>query len=544
MDKDRKMKHSELRVWLSGMVKVERIMVCAVAVSAVGFFSTSIAEGRERAAPEANMLVVHADKGTETISGNIYGHFSEHLGRCIYGGFWVGEDSPIPNTRGIRNDVVEALKRMKIPVLRWPGGCFADEYHWREGIGPREERPSMINTHWGMVTESNAFGTHEFLDLCEQLGCEAYIAGNVGSGTVEEMQDWVEYMTFDGDSEMANLRRANGRDKPWRVKYFGVGNENWGCGGNMTAESYADLYNRFQTYVRSYSGNRIVKVACGPGSENYHWMRTVMERSHRRMGAISLHHYVRGSGNWTRKGSATRFDETEWFALMKNTLTIYPLLENNIEIMNKIDPRGRIGLLVDEWGTWWDAEPGTNPGFLYQQNTLRDAVSAGIFLNAFNKHCDRVRMGNIAQTNNVLQAMILTKGEKMILTPTYHVFEMYKVHHDATLLPVDLQCRDYQLGDKRIPALNVSASRDKSGRIHISLCNLDPENSAEVACKLQGAGGENISGRVLTADAMTAHNTFDKPQAVKPAAFDKFKLKDDILTIQLPSKSVTVLEIE
>jgi alpha-N-arabinofuranosidase len=358
------------------------------------------------------------------------------------------------------------------------------------------------------------------------------------------MQDWVEYMTFDGDSEMANLRRANGRDKPWRVKYFGVGNENWGCGGNMSPEFYADLYNRFQTYVRSYSGNRIIKVACGPGSENYHWMRVVMERCNRRMGAISLHHYVRGSGNWTRKGSATQFDETEWFALMKNTLTIYPLLKNNIEIMDRVDPRGRIGLLVDEWGTWWDTESGTNPSFLYQQNTLRDAVSAGIFLNAFNMHCDRVKMANIAQTINVLQAMILTEEEKMILTPTYHVFEMYKVHHDAKLLPIEFQSIDYEFGDESVPMLDVSASRGKSDKIHLSICNLNPKNSAELACKLQGIEAKKISGRVLTADAMTAHNTFDNPQAVKPTAFDDFSLRDDILTVTLPSKSVTTLEIQ
>jgi alpha-N-arabinofuranosidase len=539
-----KMKHSELKKLSLVAVPVERILFFFAVALIVGYASTSTVESAERQETRSNRLVIHADKGKETISRNIYGHFSEHLGRCIYDGFWVGEDSPIPNTRGIRNDVVEALRKIQIPVLRWPGGCFADEYHWKEGIGPRESRPAMINTHWGMVKETNAFGTHEFLDLCEQLGCEAYIAGNVGSGTVEEMQDWVEYMTSDADSEMANLRRANGREKPWRVKYFGVGNENWGCGGNMTPEYYADLYNRFQTYVRNYSDNRIIKVACGPGSENYHWMSVVLERANQQMGAISLHHYVRGSGNWTRKGSATQFDEKEWFALMKNTLTIYPLLENNIEIMDKIDPRERIGLYVDEWGTWWDAEPGTNPAFLYQQNTLRDAVSCGIFLNAFNTHSRRVRMANIAQTNNVLQAMILTKGEKMILTPTYHVFEMYKVHHDATMLPMDLECADYQFGNETVPAINVSASKDKSGKIHVSLCNLDPMNPADIACKLLGIEPANASGRVLTADDMTAHNTFDKPETVKPAVFNDFLLKDDMLNLKLPAKSVVVLEIE
>jgi alpha-N-arabinofuranosidase len=492
-----------------------------------------------------NRMIIRTNKGKEHINKNIYGHFAEHLGRCVYEGFWVGEDSPIPNTRGIRNDVVKALKGINIPVLRWPGGCFADEYHWKEGVGPRDKRPKMLNTHWGMVIETNAFGTHEFMDLCEQLGCEAYIAGNVGSGTVEEMQDWVEYMTFDGDSEMANLRRRNGRDKPWKVKYFGVGNENWGCGGNMTPEYYAELYNRFQTYVRNYSGNRIVKVACGPGSDDYRWLRTVLEGCHRNMDAISLHHYVRGSGTWghNQKGSATEFDESEWFALMKNTLTIYPLLKSSIEIMDKIDPGKRIDLFVDEWGTWWDAEPGTNSAFLYQQNTLRDAVSCGIFLNAFNEHCSRVKMANIAQTNNVLQAMILTKGEKMILTPTYHVFEMFKVHHDATMLPIDLQCGDYRFGDETVPALSVSASKDETGRIHISFCNLNPDKTAEVRCALEGAKLKKISGRVLTAKTMTAHNTFENPEAVKPVSFSDFMLEGNILTTTLPSKSIVVLEI-
>jgi alpha-N-arabinofuranosidase len=491
-----------------------------------------------------NWLVIYTGQGEHTIDKNIYGHFSEHLGRCIYDGFWVGEDSEIPNTRGIRSDVVEALKRIKIPVLRWPGGCFADEYHWKEGIGPRDRRPSMINTHWGMVKETNAFGTHEFLDLCEQLGCEAYVAGNVGSGTVEEMQDWVEYMTSDADSEMANLRRKNGRERPWRVKYFGVGNENWGCGGNMSPEYYADLYNRFQTYVRGYSGNRIVKVACGPGSENYPWMTTVMQRCHRRMDAISLHHYVRGTGDWTNKGSATDFDEAEWFALMKNTLTIYPLLEGNIEVMDRFDPRGRIGLFVDEWGTWWDTEPGTNPGFLYQQNTLRDAVSAGVFLNAFNNYCHRVKMANVAQTVNVLQAMILTEGEKMIVTPTYHVFEMYTVHHDATMLPFEADCSYYRLGDEQIQSLDVSASKDKAGKIHITICNLNPDEPAELVCELQGATPSRITGRMLTADTLNAHNTFDDPEAVRPDAFDKFDFEDNIITATLPPKSVVLLGIE
>ncbi len=492
----------------------------------------------------SNRMVIHVDQGKDTIAPEIYGHFAEHLGRCVYEGFWVGEDSQIPNVRGIRTDVVEALRKLDIPVLRWPGGCFADEYHWKEGIGPREERPSMVNTHWGMVTETNAFGTHEFLDLCEQLGCEAYVAGNVGSGTVEEMQDWVEYMTFAGDSEMANLRRKNGRDKPWRVKYFGVGNENWGCGGNMTPEYYADLYKCYQTYVRSYSGNTIVKVACGPSSADYRWLTTVLERASRHMHAISVHHYVRGSGNWTDKGSATDFDEAEWFALMKNTLTIYELLEGCSEILDRFDRRGRIGLYVDEWGTWWDAEPGTNPAFLYQQNTVRDAVSAGIFLNAFNEHCDRVRMGNIAQTNNVLQAMILTDGPKMIVTPTYHVFEMYKVHQGATYLPSDLTCRGYGRSGQELPSLTASASKARSGRIHITVCNLDATKSADFVCELDGVKANRVSGRVLTGPTMNAMNTFGEPEAVKPVALNGIAIQNGAIKVTLPARSVSVLTVQ
>ncbi|MBN2130661.1 MAG: alpha-N-arabinofuranosidase [Sedimentisphaerales bacterium] len=492
---------------------------------------------------EPDKLLVHTDRGKDRIAPEIYGHFAEHLGRCIYEGFWVGEDSDIPNTRGIRTDVVEALRQIRVPVLRWPGGCFADEYHWREGVGPREKRGKMINTHWGRVIDDHSFGTHEFLDLCEMLGCEAYVAGNVGSGTVEEMQDWVEYMTSDSDSDMVNLRRQNGRERPWRVRYFGVGNENWGCGGNMTPEYYADLYCRFQTYVRDYSGNRILKVACGPGSLNLHWMDVVMQKAARHMHAVSLHHYVRGTGNWTDKGSATRFDELEWFALMKNSLGVDDLIARNIEVMDKYDRRKRIALYVDEWGTWWDAEPGTNPGFLYQQNTLRDAVSAGVFLNVFNKYCRRVKMANIAQTNNVLQAMILTRGKAMIVTPTYHVFEMFKVHQDATFLPSDLTCHAYRFRDREIPGLVVSASKNTDDTVHVSICNLDPSRDSEFECLVDGMAPRQVAARVLTAEKMTAHNTFANPDEVKPVALHGVKVDGTVITAVIPAKSVAVLAI-
>ncbi|MDR1645805.1 MAG: alpha-N-arabinofuranosidase, partial [Tannerellaceae bacterium] len=408
-------------------------------------FQTLVILGFSLPVSAQNKLVVNADQGKETISKHIYGHFSEHLGHCIYGGYWVGEDSPIPNTRGIRNDVVQALRDIQIPNLRWPGGCFADEYHWMDGIGPRDKRPKMVNTHWGGVVEDNSFGTHEFLDLCEQLGCEPYISGNLGSGSVEEMSKWVEYITFDGESPMSNLRKQNGREKPWKVKFWGVGNENWGCGGNMTPDHYSDLYRRYATYCRNYGDNRLYKIACGANADNYNWTETVMKNVGWQMNGLSLHYYTIPTNNWGRKGSATQFDETEYFNTISNTLFMEELVAKHSTIMDKYDPQKHIGLMTDEWGIWTDVEPGTNPGFLYQQNSLRDAILAAVNLNIFNAHCDRVKMANIAQTVNVLQAVILTDKEKMLLTPTYWVYYLYKVHQDATLLPVSLTSGKYEL---------------------------------------------------------------------------------------------------
>jgi alpha-N-arabinofuranosidase len=500
--------------------------------------------GESTAAPAVNRLVIHADQGKTSISRNIYGHFSEHLGRCIYEGYWVGEDSPIPNVRGIRQDVVAALKQIKTPVLRWPGGCFADEYHWKDGIGPREKRPAMVNTHWGGVVENNHFGTHEFMDLCEQVGCDAYISGNVGSGSVQEMMEWVEYLTSDANSPMANLRRQNGREKPWKVRYFGVGNESWGCGGNMTPEYYADQFRRYNTFVKNHGDNRIYRIACGANDFNYNWTEVLMNRVGRRMDGLSVHYYTLPTGDWGRKGSATEFDEALYHATLRRALQMETLVSKHGAIMDRQDPEKRIGMIVDEWGVWTDVEPGTNPGFLYQQNSLRDALVAAVTLNIFNQHADRVKMANLAQTINVLQAIILTDKEKMILTPTYHVFEMYHVHHDATLLPTELQCAEYSFGSDKIPARNVSASKDKSGRIHVTLCNLNPNAAAEVNCALQGAKASEVAGRVLTAATIQAHNTFASPQTVQPAGFSDLKVQEGGFSVTLPAKSVVALEIK
>jgi alpha-N-arabinofuranosidase len=433
--------------------------------------------------------------------------------------------------------VVKALRDLDIPNLRWPGGCFADAYHWKDGIGPRDQRPNMLNIFWGGVTENNHFGTHEFMDLCQQLETEPYICGNVGSGTVEEMQQWVEYITAEA-GPMAELRKTNGRDKPWKLKYWGVGNENWGCGGRMRPQYYADLYKRFSTYVRDFGDNKLYKIACGSHREFYDWTTILMRDAARWMNGLSLHYYCRLGK------SATEYGEDQWFAQLQSAIKLDELVEKHSQIMDSYDKPKRVGLMVDEWGTWHAVEPDTNPRFLYQQNTIRDALVAGLSLNIFNKHCDRVKMANIAQTVNVLQAMILTDNQKMLLTPTYHVFEMYKVHHDAKLLPTVLTCADYNFEDQSIPKLNVSASIDGDGRINISLCNLDPKESAQLNCSFKGRTPKKINGRVLTAEKITSHNTFDKPNQVKPTEFKDFKLKAGKLLTTLPPRSVVVLTIQ
>nr|QBG80849.1 alpha-L-arabinofuranosidase D3 [uncultured bacterium] len=492
-----------------------------------------------------NNVVINVDHSRGSINRNIYGHFAEHLGRCIYEGIWVGEDSPIPNIQGIRTDVLAALRQLKIPVLRWPGGCFADEYHWMDGIGPRETRKRMVNTHWGGVVENNHFGTHEFLLLCELLGCEPYINGNVGSGTVKEMQEWIEYMTFDGDSPMANLRRANGREKPWKVSYFGVGNENWGCGGNMRPEYYADLYRRYQTYVRSYGDNRIARIACGASDYDTNWTEVLMRESARYMDALTLHYYTIPN-TWKEKGSATQFGERDWFITLRKAIAMDELLNKHETIMNKYDPDKRVALIVDEWGTWFDVEPGTNPGFLYQQSTMRDALVAALTLHIFHGHCDRVQMANIAQTVNVLQSVVLTEGAAMTLTPTYHVFDMFKVHQDAEALDVFTQSECYEMDGESIPQLSVSASRNSDGIIHISLCNVHHDREAVLTIDLRGTDGSDqvIEGTVLRASELNAHNTFTQPNTVQPTSLTSIVRKDDgTITVTMPPASVGILRL-
>ena len=497
-------------------------------------------------------LYIDARNKKSVIEPEIYGHFSEHLGRCIYEGLYVGENSDIENVNGMRSDVVNALKELNIPVLRWPGGCFADEYHWKDGIGEKSKRKKMVNTHWGGVTEDNSFGTHEFFELCRQLGCKAYVNGNLGSGTVQEMSEWVEYMTFGGLSPMSELRKANGSEEPWVLSYFGVGNENWGCGGNMTPDYYGNEYRRYQTYVRQYNPDRpIKKVCCGANVDDYHWTEGVMktcydhvpEELHGFMDLLSLHYYVLPDG-WDNKLSATDFDEEVWYKTLSKALFMDELIRKHSEIMDKYDPEKKVGMSVDEWGNWFAVEPGTNPGFLYQQNTVRDALVAGITLDIFNKHSDRVKLACLAQMVNVLQSVILTEGEKMLRTPTYHVFHMYRHHQGAELLESRLSDVDeIAVGESKLPLIHESVSV-KDGIITATINNLSCDKESVLDVNIAGADALEVIEARTVSDVMNAYNTFDEPDRVVEKEFTAYEKTADGLKLTLAPASVVELRIK
>jgi alpha-L-arabinofuranosidase len=490
-------------------------------------------------AQNVNTLTIDATQAKYRISRNIYGHFSEHLGHCIYEGLWVGKDSPIPNTNGLRNDVVVALKEIQVPVLRWPGGCFADEYHWRDGIGDPSKRPTMINTNWGGVTEDNSFGTDEFMELCKQVGCEPFVTGNLGSGTVQEMSQWVEYLNSDNISPMTDLRKANGHEKPYGVKYWGIGNESWGCGGNMRPEYYADVAKQYSSFLKNYGQYSLNKIAVGPSDINYNWTEVIMREMGSSIWGLSLHYYTWGNGSLT----ATEVNEDNWFDMLHKTYQMEDIVSKHSAVMDKYDPGRNVSLVVDEWGAWYSVEPGTNPGFLYQQNTLRDALIAGINLNIFNNHCSRVKMAAIAQMVNVLQAVVLTDGPKMVLTPTYWVFDMYKVHQDALMVPSELKCDKYINKTDSLPSLTVSTSIDKQGKMHISICNLNPLKDEPLSCILNGFDAKTVTGTIINARELNAHNTFDNPSAVGISKFNGFKLAGGKLEGLVPAHSVITLEL-
>ena len=489
-----------------------------------------------------NTLALKSDSSNTIINKEIYGHFSEHLGTCIYEGIYVGEDSDIPNIDGYRKDVVQAFKELKVPVLRWPGGCFADTYHWKDGIGPKEDRPSIVNVFWGGVTEDNSFGTHEFLNFCELIGTEPYLSINVGTGTVQEAVEWVEYVTSSNQSPMTELRKKNGREQPWKVKYWGIGNENWGCGGDMAPDYYANIYRNYASYIR---GKDVQRVICGPSGNDGRWMETILSglgnKMHLAQG-VSLHYYTLPTGDWSNKGSSINFGEDMWFSTLRNTMYVEDYIKQHLAIMDEYDPQRKLKLIVDEWGTWYDKLPGTKDGFLQQQNTLRDALVAGINLNIFNNHADRISMANIAQIVNVLQSVILTSGPQMIKTPTYYVFKMYNVHQDANLVPISLTTEKYEFNGASIPAVTASASSN-DGITNITITNANPHKAVSIDCDL-GRDFVSATGKIVTGKEITDYNDFGEQEKVVMTDFKVGPIRNAKVQLKIPPHSVVLIQLD
>ncbi len=505
-------------------------------------FGAAIALAMASPALADTNVTVDADAPAPKYDKRIFGQFAEHLGNGIEDGIWVGMDSPIPNENGYRKDVLDALRAIKVPLVRWPGGCFADEYHWREAIGPKTGRKVKINTHWGYVTEDNKFGTHEFMNFAEAVGAEPYVSGNIGSAPPYEMAEWVEYMTAPIGSSLAKERAENGRKEPWNLSMFGLGNELWGCGGNMRAEYAADITRRYSTFVKTPAGQKTMKVASGASDFNTHWTDVMMERAGQFFDGIGVHYYT-VPNNWEHKGSAIGFDEEQWARTLAKTVRMDDVIVAHSKVMDKHDPEKRVALLIDEWGTWYDKDPGTHDGFLRQQNSLRDALVTSLNFDIFAKHTDRVRGANIAQMVNVLQAMMFTEGAKMVKTPTYHVFDLYQGYQDGIVYPVNVETPEYAKDEWSLAKISASAVRGTDGVLRIALTNVDPKASEKVSITLDGASGKAVSGRIITAARMDAHNTFEDKDAVVPKPFGGAKINGSRLMLTMPAKSVVMLEV-
>jgi alpha-N-arabinofuranosidase len=528
-------------------------MAALIGVSAVGLLLAGATRAGIAVAQDRTELVVDASKAGARINRNIFGQFAEHLGTGVYEGVWVGPDSPIPNTRGIRNDVVAALRALKVPNVRWPGGCFADDYHWRKGIGPAGQRAVILNPSWGGVTESNAFGSHEFMDFLGQIGSDAFLSVNVGSGTPQEASEWLEYLTTAQPTTLGQERVANGRAEPFKVAYLGIGNESWDCGGNMTPDYYLSQLKIYSRFVRNFhpaqqDRNQMLRVAVGPGGGGPRWTEwtdTIMKAWQRHtwswdIEGLSLHHYT--VVDWNAKYKSVGFGEAEYSRFLKATLEMDAIIGTHSAIMDKYDPQKKVALIVDEWGAWYAPLSGSNPAFLAQQNSLRDAVLAALNLNIFARHADRVRGANIAQMVNVLQAMILTDKARMVLTPTYHVFRMYVPFQDATLVPVAFDAGTYSHGGLTLPRIDAIAAKDTAGTLWIALTNVDPNRPADLTVRLSGINARTAAGETLTAPAVDTVNTFEAPDAVAPKPFSA-KVQGDLLALTLAPKSVTVISV-
>jgi alpha-N-arabinofuranosidase len=531
----------------------------AVVIGAILLSPVIDSRARAEAIVHSGSIVISGDNSGPTISRDIFGQFTEMLGEGVYGGIWVGKDSKIPNVRGIRTDVVTALRAINVPVVRWPGGCFADQYNWRNGIGPVQSRVATVN-FWGNVVEPNSFGSDEYMDFVDQIGSEAYLSVNVGSRTPAEAAEWLEYLTTDQPSTLGMLRAANGHSKPYRIKYLGIGNESWGCGGGMTGARYVEEYKRFATFIRNMnpaqngaikfikSKDAMREIAVGPDSDKTEYTEAVMTAWSQKpaygwdIDGLSLHFYTGGSKG-VLSSPSTAFGEEEYATSIMNTYRMDELIGIHSAVMDKYDPKKKVGLMVDEWGLWATPDKGTNFMFMRQHGSLRDGIVAAINLNIFARHADRVRMANIAQLANVIHSLILTDQEKMVLTPTYYVYKMYVPFQDATLLRLDLAPGQYKVGEVTLPQIDGIAARARNGSIWLALTNIDAEKSTDLTVAVQDSAAHSASGDVLTGPKVDSANTFGEPDtaSLKPV---RFEVKRGKLALRLPPKSVTVVRVD
>ncbi len=497
-------------------------------------------ERRERY-PVDVAIRVRTESPIGTISPRLYGHFAEHLGRCCYEGLWVGSQSRgIESVEGFRRDVLDALRELPVPLLRWPGGCYADHYHWRDGIGPVDERPRRLGMSCDLqVLDDNSLGTHEFLRLCELLGAEPYLAGNVGTGSPQELCDWVEYCNTPLDTTLARLRRKHGTPDPFGVRLWGVGNENWGCGGNFDAGSYAREYRRYATMLRHVDPG-IELVASG---HNEVWNCEVLEtlRDHLHLvDHLSIHSY------WIRGGPETDFSEEDYYRLLSEAEETEAFVGRTAALIEEAARgRHRIGIALDEWGVWHPEARTWGPGevqrrspiTLEQANTLRDALAAAVALEGFHRQCQVLALTNLAQVVNVLHAPVMTEGSRMWLTPTYHVLHLHRPHIGATAVEVSFE-EGVALPDG-LPAVSATAST-RTGSLAVTLINRHICRGLSV--RVSGVpAGITPKGRVLTAAQPDATNSAEEPEAVKPTEISVERDGPDGWRVEMPPHSLVTV---
>lgn len=493
-------------------------------------------------------ISVKLDSSVGVINPNIYGHFTEHIGGVIYDGIWVGKDSKIPNVDGIRKDIVDYLRRINPPVIRWPGGCFADTYHWRDGIGPADKRPKRYD-RWTDVGESNQFGTHEFMHFCRLVGAEPLLSANVGTGTAQEFQEWMDYCNAPaGQTTLADMREKNGSREPFNVRYWGIGNEAWGCGGNFTAEDYCTEYRKFVTLLPAYN-LPLFLVGSGPHNNDIQWTKRffgklndcVEEWGKAPINGWAPHYYCGASGG------AVDFSEDQWYDLIASAEKMEPLVNDQWKALTEFDPKHEVKLVVDEWGTWHPGGTEINKAHtLEQMSTMRDAVIAAVTLDIFNRNCDKVAMSNIAQLVNNLQSLFLADGPKFVATPNFYVYEMYKVHQGAKEVDLDIKSPEanYQIeGNKRTLTVLSGSASVKDKKLHISIVNANTKNAVEANIDLSGVVVSGGKQTVLTNKDIHAHNTFEKPNEVVSVT-TPLEISGGAFKHVFPAASITMLELD